>query len=593
MANSGGQKNYYGHIDLACVNSSHTQAFFFLREHCETRNIERPRALEIGCSHGYFSRALREHGVHVYGVEPFSAEALDSGAVDEFFHGTVEDFCRKAPQALRQSFDAVILGDVLEHLVDPEEILVALGAFLKDDGVVIASVPNVTHIGIRRMLEDGDWACRKFGILDATHLRFFSWRGLRELFIRAGFGIERRYQVLLPEVEVHPSEESCIRALLSLPLNAKDHCFQFVVRASRRALAQESFSDSLPARILLLSPRVDSTLTRLRLIDPLSAYLAKRGGSLQTGGIGSDEQLDWADVLIMHREVYPAQLNTLRRARERGLAVLYDTDDLLTQLPPWSKALAAPLGATLLRQVAATADRVTCASEHLKSELLKETDKVFLVPNVVAGPEKPPQWELKHGDGPCTLVIASSDEVPVDMLLQPLREVLAALPELGLLVIGPVAAAFGEFEARMKRHPACSVKLFDRLLLRIDNGIGLIPLDDSLFSSCKSPIKYYHYASCGIVSIASALPPYADCVEHGQNGLLADNSPQSWSLAILRLARDPALRCRLLAGALRAWQEKASMEVAVAAWERAFANLPRPMARSVSASASTKGLAAR
>ena len=129
-------KDYHGKINFTIKNNSHTQTFLFLQEHCSRKGIRRPRVLEIGCSGGYFSAALRDNGVYVYGVEPFSDEALRCGRVDDFFAGTVEDFCATAPEELRQAFDAVILGDVLEHLVDPGAMLVSLSRFLKDDGVI-------------------------------------------------------------------------------------------------------------------------------------------------------------------------------------------------------------------------------------------------------------------------------------------------------------------------------------------------------------------------------------------------------------------------------------------------------------------------
>ena len=86
-------KDYYGKINFAIKNNSHTQTFLFLREHCSRKEILHPRVLEIGCSNGYFSAALRDNGVYVYGVEPYSDEALRRGRVDDFFAGTVEDFC--------------------------------------------------------------------------------------------------------------------------------------------------------------------------------------------------------------------------------------------------------------------------------------------------------------------------------------------------------------------------------------------------------------------------------------------------------------------------------------------------------------------
>lgn len=148
-------KQYYGHINLDVFENSHTQAFFFIKEHCNSNKIEHAKILEIGCSSGYFSEILRSHGMYVYGVEPFSTDAFDNNHVDSFYNGAVELFCAEKYRELQSSFDVIVLGDVIEHLAEPESVLKSLSGFLKKDGVFVASVPNITHKGIQNMIKDG------------------------------------------------------------------------------------------------------------------------------------------------------------------------------------------------------------------------------------------------------------------------------------------------------------------------------------------------------------------------------------------------------------------------------------------------------
>jgi 2-polyprenyl-3-methyl-5-hydroxy-6-metoxy-1,4-benzoquinol methylase len=85
-------------------------------------------------------------------------------------------------------FDCVICNDVLEHLADPYSVLFALKEKLSDNGVVVFSLPNVRHLGnLKNLLVKKDWQYRDAGILDATHLRFFTEKSIRRMFDDLGF----------------------------------------------------------------------------------------------------------------------------------------------------------------------------------------------------------------------------------------------------------------------------------------------------------------------------------------------------------------------------------------------------------------------
>lgn len=570
-------KDYHGKINFAVRNNSHTQTFLFLQEHCSRKGILRPRVLEIGCSNGYFSAALRDNGVYVHGVEPFSDEALRCGRVDDFFSGTVEDFCANAPEELHHSFDAVILGDVLEHLTDPKAMLVALGGFLKEDGVILASVPNITHIGIRSMLADGRWDYQKYGILDTTHLRFFSWHTLKKLFLAAGFGISRRYNVLQPEFSVYPSLAAWGESSLQQELNPRDHTFQHVVMASREAWRRTTYQTATPQHILVLSPKPDSVLTRLRLIKPLGEFLAAYSGKLSVihAATCSLPLLDWADVVIAHREINILEFEFLRAARQREIPIIYDTDDLLLQLPKWSLHTIPPAERALMKSTLALADRVTCTTPMLRKELERHTDDVHVIPNVIIPTQPLPVPAKRQYSSQCTLVIASSDATLVDGIVPVVYTLLKMFDFLKCIVIGNVARKFQIPSERIRCYDTCSEDDFSQLLAGIDNGIGLLPLDDSLFSSCKSPIKFWHYTACGIVSVASNRDPYAHYIDNGVNGILFDDTPDAWCTGLSRLIRDHRKRQALLGNALKKWQATASGKVAVEAWRALFAPLPQ------------------
>jgi len=84
-----------------------------------------------------------------------------------------------------EKFDVIIFGDVLEHVAWPENILNKFKNYLYDDGIIIASIPNVANIITRINLLFGNWNYQNSGILDNTHLRFFTKKTALELFKKA------------------------------------------------------------------------------------------------------------------------------------------------------------------------------------------------------------------------------------------------------------------------------------------------------------------------------------------------------------------------------------------------------------------------
>ena len=97
-------------------------------------------------------------------------------------------------------FDCIIFADILEHLKDPWSVLRKSVKFLADEGIIVASIPNVRHYTtILSLAFGGYWPYRERGIHDRTHLRFFTLRNIKEMFQNAGVKIirvERKYRII-------------------------------------------------------------------------------------------------------------------------------------------------------------------------------------------------------------------------------------------------------------------------------------------------------------------------------------------------------------------------------------------------------------
>jgi 2-polyprenyl-3-methyl-5-hydroxy-6-metoxy-1,4-benzoquinol methylase len=196
------------------------------------------RLLDVGAADGLLARELTARGWRVTGIE--ADPALAKAGADTCETMLVADLDRETP-ALDGGFDAIVYGDVLEHLREPARVLTELGRALAPAAPVIVSVPNVAHLWMRLSLAAGRFEYAERGILDRTHLRFFTRRSLLALLASVGLRVERMtatpvplYQVAPPRLHgralaaVHGASAAAARALPRLL------GYQFVALARRQ-----------------------------------------------------------------------------------------------------------------------------------------------------------------------------------------------------------------------------------------------------------------------------------------------------------------------------------------------------------------------
>jgi len=143
--------------------------------------------LDVGCGEGFFGASLKQQGVReVWGIEATPKVAENARTrLDRVLVGRVEDHLPTIPE---KYFDCVIFNDVLEHLVDPWTVLSSAQRILAADGIVIASIPNIRHFPtLKDLIVGKEWRYQQWGVLDRTHLRFFTENSIRRLFADCGY----------------------------------------------------------------------------------------------------------------------------------------------------------------------------------------------------------------------------------------------------------------------------------------------------------------------------------------------------------------------------------------------------------------------
>ncbi len=251
------KEKYESKIDLNNLNNSHTQQVIGVPDGSDV--------LEIGCSTGFISRYLKEKGCTVTGIEIDSADAKKARDIcDSVIVADVDklDFKKKLG---KKKFDVITFGDVLEHLKTPEKVLEYISDLLKDDGYVLASVPNIGFGYYRLEHLKGNFNYERIGILDRTHLKFFDENNLYAMFESGGYYLKRVFRIMkavtrtsvrdvLQELGIDDSDETVnnIRDMLDFEV------FQYFVKAYP--------ATEKNALRLLRDKEIDYT-TRMREID--------------------------------------------------------------------------------------------------------------------------------------------------------------------------------------------------------------------------------------------------------------------------------------------------------------------------------------
>ncbi len=145
------------------------------------------RILDIGCSNGAFAASVKEKTkAEVWGIEFMPEEAEKaSEKLDKVFSGPCEDFIDDLPN---DYFDVIYCNDVLEHLVDPYTVLDRLRSKLSTQGILISSIPNIRfHSVLIPLIFKKRFEYQNFGVMDRTHLRFFTKKSIRNMYENLGY----------------------------------------------------------------------------------------------------------------------------------------------------------------------------------------------------------------------------------------------------------------------------------------------------------------------------------------------------------------------------------------------------------------------
>lgn len=560
--------NYYGNINVELLRWIPLNA---------------RRVLELGCGEAALAAAykLRNPGVEYVAVEAHPpAAAIARTRVDQLIEADFMAMDAAAISALGQ-FDAIVLGDVLEHLPDPWRALKTLRDMLMEDGRLALSVPNVSHWTALANLFQGQWPTLDSGLFDRTHLRFFTMNSLKSTLGESGFTMERARPRMF--VGDRKAAERWIPILADAAERGGQNRAEFVHRSQALQYVASAHRAEFqsPERLHIHFATMAPNFLDVRMRLPAETLEADAGLSIsyveKSAALpnlpAATPKIAILQRLIMNTEAdwrpYAAQ------AHARGWTLVYEIDDhpdLIGRVH---------LGGTMSAQLRAAVSlcHAVQTSTPVLAEALRELNpEVAVFENTVLDlPPFDPRPAVRR-----VFYGALNREGFSKQVAAALKPAIDDNPDLQFTIVHD-RAFFDALPTEEKTfHSALPYEGYLKAMASCD--IVLSPLEGTEGELFKSDIKFLEASRCGAAMIASPCV-YEKTIASGVNGLIARDL-EDWPAHLSRLIARPDERNTLAEAAWRYVRDNRMMSSQVAMradWYRSLharrAELDRALAK--------------
>ena len=230
------------------------------------------KVLDVGCACGDLGFALHEkdESILIYGMEYDEnsiAVAEQTNTYKHIWQADLNSFEAGTYAEHSQSFDFIIFGDVLEHLLNPAAVLEKFKALLKPTGAFLLSIPNIAHASIKANLLINHFDYTQVGLLDKTHLRFFTFRSIAKLLSELGLEIKLCNFTAANEIAYQPTNP-----YLQLPITVKYFIFkdyhsfvmQYVMQVVISGKTAEQLTNQNTAMLSINKPNVPPQIKQMQ-----------------------------------------------------------------------------------------------------------------------------------------------------------------------------------------------------------------------------------------------------------------------------------------------------------------------------------------
>jgi SAM-dependent methyltransferase len=510
-----------------------------------------PRGLWSGIE--FVADAARSAQCLLDGVLCADIETIDDAALDAFLEG------RPAPVVL-------VFGDVLEHLRDPLAMLRRLVDRLAPGGTVAACIPNIGHWSAIASLMAGEWSYTDSGLLDRTHLRFFTQRSACALLEEAGLAVRK---VTPRRVQLDAARQERFLAVIAPALHqlgidaaeavARMQALQYVLVAQKPPLQPLLAVHQWIMAKGQLQARTDPPFAALGSLPEVVATASAVSEGVSKSSGQHDHILVMQRQMVVNRELWFASIRTMI-AKEWLLVA--DWDDHPDQLPAPAKAIW-----DTNPWLSASCVHACQVSTALLAEAFRaHNPTVAVFANALL--DLPPL--ARHGGERIRIVYAALNRTGVASLVaKALDAVAAAEPRVEIVIVHD-EDLFASLETPQRAFvPILPYKDYLDLLATAD--IAVLPIVGRRSEMYKSPLKFLECASRGAVCVASPAL-YADAIRDRETGIIA-RTAEEWAWALQHLVAHPAERLRLAEAAWRDVRDQHMMSMQVKAREAWYRGL--------------------
>jgi glycosyltransferase involved in cell wall biosynthesis len=436
--------------------------------------------------------------------------------------------------------DCLIYGDVLEHLYDPWAVLRHHRSWLKEDGMVVVCIPNVQHWSIIIGLLKGQWEYQDQGLLDRTHIRFFTLDSIKKLFSQAELYVEQIQTSVVPDrysqyQKLRQQIENLLHTFNIDPTSfeRQTQAFQYIVRAGKSA--QEP-----PKMLIQTMMMAPDACGPVRVLQP-DLFSATIPG-VRTISAAKTANLSLAlpqeeKVFILQRPIltYAGELQTLRQLLSKNYLIVVEFDD----------------DPSLWPQIAQNnfltfrgGHCVQTTTESLAEHLRQFNPNIAIFPNQLA--QLPPP-RIYPKDNSVTLFFgALNREEDWKEIMPLLNKVLASRGEQVKVKVIHDRQFFDALKTPHKDfEPMCPYDRYLEILRGCD--IALLPLRQNRFNSFKSDLKFLECAAHGVAVLASPTV-YEASIQQGKTGLIY-HSPQEFETQLRKLIANAQHRWQIATNA--------------------------------------------
>ncbi len=498
------------------------------------------KVLELGCGAGALGTALKRRNPDVFyaGLElddeaaAIARERLDHVTV---FNADTDDIPKDVIE--NGPYDAVVFGDVLEHLRDPWAVTEAFAELLRPGGTMLACIPNVQNWRILQTLMTEGFKFEDEGLFDRTHLRWFALPNMVELFQKAGIvpveGVPRHFIMQTPDGKSH---DAFVKAMTpSLPalgmsveqFARKTKPLQYVITGTKGEAPQRMLVQGLMLKPVggVNDVRMALPLETLRSVTGVETIAAVRTMAMQ------DRPAEVPKIVVWQRPIQTQnEAAKIMQIIERGYVVVIEFDDHTMRWPAIEEndylTLKGCHGVQTSTNYLADVFRDLMGDQQRDIAVFRNT---VLEIDEPVNFQNPNQLRVFFG-----ALNREEDWAPI---MDGLNKAIASLDDPSQLFFDVIHdVAFVEaLETEHKAFtPTCDYPTYRQHLAAAD--VALLPLADTLFNNCKSDLKFIEAGAAGCAVLASSTL-YERTMEDGKTGRLIKD-PADFGPALLDLLKD-------------------------------------------------------